>query len=238
MLLYLRLATIEGLSVMKIRKLIVLTLVFSCLVVPCGRPQDLPSPVGSGSADAMETIVFIRHGEKPPGDYGQMTCQGLNRALALPDVLLRKYGTPNFIFAPNPAQKVVINGVEYPYIRALVAIEPTAIRVGLPIELKFGYRDIEPLQEELLSARYSRSLIFVAWEHFKLEELVKNILGKHGVDSAIVPAWNDDDYESIYVLKIRSGREKKVITFQHDFEGLNGLPTECPQLATVQKSAR
>jgi hypothetical protein len=26
----------------------------------CGRPQDLPSPAGSDSADAIETIVFIR----------------------------------------------------------------------------------------------------------------------------------------------------------------------------------
>jgi hypothetical protein len=81
-------------------------------------------------------------------------------------------------------------------------------------------------------------LIFVAWEHFKLEELVKDILVKHGVDSAIVPTWSDDDYESIYVLRVRSGREKKVITFQHDFEGLNGLPIECPHLTAVQKSAR
>ena len=223
---------------MKIRKLFVLNLVFTCLVVPCGRTQDLPSPVGSDSADAIETIVFVRHGEKPQGDYGQLTCQGLNRALALPDVLLRKYGTPNFIFAPNPAQKVAINGVEYPYVRALAAIEPTAIRVGLPIEIKFGYRDIEPLEEELLSPRYSCSLISVAWEHFKLEELVKDILAKHGVDSAIVPTWGSDDYDSIYVLRVRSGPDKKVITFQHNVEGLNGLPTECTQLTTLRKSAR
>jgi hypothetical protein len=51
MLLYLRLATIEAPAAMKIRKLLVLTLVlFTCLVVPCGRPQDLPSPAGSDSA--------------------------------------------------------------------------------------------------------------------------------------------------------------------------------------------
>ena len=203
--------------------------------MPCGRPQDLSRAAGSNSADAIETIVFVRHGEKPHGDYGQLTCQALNRALALPNVLLQKYGTPNFIFAPNPAQKIAINGVKFPYIRALVGIEPTAIRVGLPIETKFGYKDIGPLQEELLSPRYSHSLIFVAWEHGQLEKLVRNILGKHGVDSAIVPKWNDEDYESIYVLRVRSGPEKKVITFQHDLEGLNGLPEECAQPKTLQK---
>jgi len=36
---------------------------------------------------AEETIVFFRHGEKPSAGLGQLTCQGLNRALALPDVL-------------------------------------------------------------------------------------------------------------------------------------------------------
>ena len=151
-------------------------------------------------------------------------------------MLLQKYGTPNFIFAPNPAQKIAINGVKFPYIRALVGIEPTAIRVGLPIETKFGYKDIGPLQEELLSPRYSHSLIFVAWEHGQIEKLVRNILEKHGVDSAIVPKWNDDDYESIYVLRVRSGPEKKVVpTFQLDLEGLNGLPKDCAQPKTLQK---
>ena len=34
-------------------------------------------------AHGEETIVFFRHAEKPSGGYGQLTCQGLNRALAL-----------------------------------------------------------------------------------------------------------------------------------------------------------
>ena len=33
--------------------------------------------------------MFLRHGEKPSGGYGQLTCQGLNRSLALPDILPR-----------------------------------------------------------------------------------------------------------------------------------------------------
>jgi hypothetical protein len=40
----------------------------------------------------VETIVCVRHGEKPPGSFGQLTCRGLNRSLALPDVLLKKFG--------------------------------------------------------------------------------------------------------------------------------------------------
>jgi hypothetical protein len=63
------------------------------------RMRSIPLAVvmmmlATASARAQQTIVFIRHGEKPSGGYGQITCQGLNRALALPDVLLAKYGKP------------------------------------------------------------------------------------------------------------------------------------------------
>src|SRR5207237_291004 len=57
----------------------------------------------AGEGRAEETIVFLRHGEKPSGGYGQLTCQGFNRSLALPAVLLAKYGRPNILYAPNPA---------------------------------------------------------------------------------------------------------------------------------------
>jgi len=50
--------------------------------------------------------VLIRHGEKPPGGLGQLTCKGLNRSLALPSLLIGRYGKPDFIFAPDPAQRV------------------------------------------------------------------------------------------------------------------------------------
>src|SRR5580704_17982046 len=67
------------------------------------QTNNTPSPKIAGQT--VETIVCIRHGEKPRGGLGQLTCRGLNRALALPKVLLAKYGKPNFVFAPNPAQK-------------------------------------------------------------------------------------------------------------------------------------
>jgi len=82
------------------------------------------------SGTNVETIVCIRHGEKPHGGLGQLTIRGLNRSLALPEVLLQKYGTPQFIFAPNPSEKV--DGARYFYIRPIATIEPTAIRCGLP----------------------------------------------------------------------------------------------------------
>jgi hypothetical protein len=55
-------------------------------------------------ARAEQTIVFMRHGEKPSGGYGQLTCQGFNRALALQDVLVAKYGRPDYLYAPSPTR--------------------------------------------------------------------------------------------------------------------------------------
>ena len=92
---------------------------------------------------ADETIVFLRHGEKPEKGLGQLSCQGLNRALAIPDVLLDKFGTPGAIFAPNPSFRKSDHGIDYDYIRPLATIEPTAIRVGLPVNVQFSFNDIQ-----------------------------------------------------------------------------------------------
>src|SRR5262245_29460317 len=79
-------------------------------------------------ATAQQTIVFFRHGEKPSCGYGQLTCQGLNRALALPAVLNAKFGNPDYLYAPNPAVKISDPAGSFYYVRPLATIEPTAIR--------------------------------------------------------------------------------------------------------------
>jgi hypothetical protein len=56
------------------------------------------------SDDAVETIVLVRHGEKPDKGLGQLDCQGLNRALALPPVIAKTFGRPSAVFAPDPSQ--------------------------------------------------------------------------------------------------------------------------------------
>jgi len=84
--------------------------------------------------------VLLRHGEKPPGGLGQLTCKGLNRALALPSVLIGRYGKPDFIYAPNPSMQVKDGRIlpTYSYVRPLATIEPTAIRLGMPVNTQIG----------------------------------------------------------------------------------------------------
>ena len=84
-----------------------------------GQTNAVPA-AGVPKSD-VETLVCFRHGEKPRGGLGQLTCRGLNRALALPNVLLSRYGKPQFVFAPNPAEKVDSKDGYY-YVRPLATI--------------------------------------------------------------------------------------------------------------------
>ena len=176
----------------------------------------------------VETIVCIRHGEKPLGGLGQLTCRGLNRALALPDVLLAKYGTPEFIFAPNPTQKVDDRGGDYYYVRPLITIEPTAIRCGLPVNTEFGFKQIKGLQDELEKPKYWNATVFIAWEHLNLDKFVKHLVKADGGNSDQVPIWPEKDYDSIFLIKITHSDGHESVAFSIDHEGLNNLSDDCP----------
>jgi hypothetical protein len=178
-------------------------------------------------ASAEETIVFLRHGEKPSGGYGQITCQGFNRSLALPDVLTGRFGTPDVIYAPSTAVKVTDSAGSFYYVRPLATIEPTAIKLGMPVNTKYGYNSIATLQTALISTGYANATLFVAWEHLQLVKLVQNIMNAYG-GGVKVPAWASTDYDSLYVVRVNYVGGTVNAQFTHEFEGLNGQPTTCP----------
>jgi hypothetical protein len=118
-------------------------------------PQQpgLPTP----PAAAVETIVFLRHGEKPDKEIGQLDCQGLNRALALPRVLMSKSGRPDFLFAPATTRLPKFGGGGGPnYLRPLATIEPTAIQLGMPGDTDFVYSNNNGLQSKFNHKKYQR----------------------------------------------------------------------------------
>jgi hypothetical protein len=202
------------------------SIALACLFasLPCSAAQTSPANV--------ETIVLIRHGEKPPTGLGQLTCRGLNRALALPTVLIGRYGTPDFIYAPNPSVQVNDRSTNsYSYIRPLATIEPTAIRLGMPVNAQIGFDRIDLLQQALLQPAYAHSLIFVAWEHDKLREFAVQMLQTYGNNPAQVPLWPNSDYETIYIFHItRSGKDNTPhATLEIQKENLeNTLNDTCP----------
>lgn len=176
-------------------------------------------------ASADSTIVIVRHAEKPAQGLGQLSCKGLNRALALPSVLITKYGTPDVIYAPNPAIKKTDRGVPYPYIRPLATIEPLAIRAALPINIDWGMEDIPQLAAALLAQ--SNGTQVVAWEHHLAEKLAVTLMVTLGSNPQTVPAWEDTDFDSIYVLRISGQGKNRQVTFAHENEELNELSDEC-----------
>jgi hypothetical protein len=190
------------------------------LLILCGAPL-LP---------AQETIVAIRHGEKPQAGLGQLDCRGLNRALALPRVLISRFGRPDAIYAPDPADvDRGPGGHIYSYVRPLMTIEPTAIALGMPVNAQIGFKDIDELQAALTARKYSHAMIFVAWEHKMLNRFARRMLRSYGKNPDAVPVWPGNNYDRIYVFHIRKVDGKPVLSFHVTSEGLNGeLSNACP----------
>lgn len=170
--------------------------------------------------------MFIRHGEKPPKGLGQLDCRGLNRALALPAFFARSFGRPDAIFAPDPAVAKADSGGTYDYVRPLATIEPTAIALGLPVNVEIGFSDTDGLQKALEAPSLSQATVFVAWEHRLIDVVARKLLAVHGGDAAVVPDWKHDDYDGVYVVTLAEGRPAK---FERMTEGLDGLPETCPR---------
>lgn len=190
------------------------------------------APSLPAQSPGTETIVMIRHGEKPPSAArGQLDCQGLNRALALPSVLSR-FGKPDEIFAADPARETSEGhpfGAHYSYVRPLATIEPYAISLGMPVNAQIGATDIKGLQRELLKPEFSNSIIVVAWEHIAARRFAEEMLKTFG-QSSVVPRWLNSDYETIYIFRITTAPDKKrSLNFSVEHEDLtSSLSDKCP----------
>jgi hypothetical protein len=177
-------------------------------------------------------LILVRHGEKPSNGLGNLNCKGLNRSLALPNVLLNLFNKPDFIFAPNPARKICDDGMCFNYIRPLVTIEPTAIRCNLPINSDYGYTQIHELLHELTKDKYFDKTIFIAWEHNNLDKFAK-LFAKYVMKienpGSFIPEWKSDDFDSIFIFQ---RKETPINIFEYDFsidkENLNNVSDKCP----------
>ncbi len=175
-----------------------------------------------------QTIVLVRHGEKPELGLGQLTCQGLNRALALSAVIAREFGPPAAIKAPDPSDSKLDHGKPYNYVRPLATIEPTAIAFGLPVDTTLGVSKLGALRRALEADAYKNAFVLVAWEHTGIVKLARKLMIDFGGDSKSVPKWDSEDFDSIYVLRITRDGTTPTIAFEHKHEGLDGQPTTCP----------
>lgn len=177
----------------------------------------------AGSTQA-ETIVFIRHAEKPDAGLGQLSCQGLNRALKLPAFFAKAFPKIDAIFAPDPSAAKPDKGVNYDYVRPLTTIEPTAIARGLPVNAEIGFADIPGLEKAVTSPQFDDATVVVAWEHKIIDVFARDLLAAHGGDFKAVPDWRDADYDGVYVLTLTPTSA----SFARLTEGLDGQSEACP----------
>lgn len=182
----------------------------------------------SNAACADETIVFVRHAEKPEQGLGQLSCQGLNRAMKLPASLRTQFGKPDALFAPNPGIRKNDKGVSYNYIRPLATIEPTAIQAGMPVNTDLGFKDSDGLVKALVAPQYANATVFVAWEHYFAMQASRALMSQFGGDPKVVPKWQNPDFDSIYVVHLHTNADgSRKATFELKHEGLNNQPENC-----------
>jgi hypothetical protein len=118
------------------------------------------------------------------------------------------------------------DATSFNYIRPLATIEPTAIRLGMPVNTDFGADQIGPLQTELLQPKYANALIFIAWEHVWEDRLAKRLVAWGGGNPNIVPDW-PGNYDTIFVIELSPTAAGVSVGFSEQREGL----TVCRQRA-------
>ncbi|MBK5551354.1 histidine phosphatase family protein [Pseudomonas sp. TH03] len=182
-------------------------------------------------ADGTQTLVFLRHAEKPAGGLGQLNCQGLNRAIKLSTLLPEKFGKANYVFAANPTRNVEEGELDnsYSYIRPLMTISPSAIKLGLPVNINFSANDTSDLADELVHDKYHNAIIYTAWSHGYLPELINKVASEAvGKKQNITEDWASSDYDSLYVLILTWHNGKASLESHVYKQGLDNGSQNCP----------
>lgn len=150
-----------------------------------------------GGGDGL-TVVLIRHGEKPDGG-DHLSCQGLNRALALPGVLYPLIGRPDICYVPSISQSSSVD-----HARMLETVMPFAVKYNLRVSDKYDVDDVHALAQDILKRK---GTVLVVWEHAKLNSIATDL----GAGDQFFP-WASDDFDSIWVITFHKGKahlEKK-----------------------------
>ena len=213
-------------------------------LVPAGLVlAGLALPTSSAWAEPMpatETILFIRHGEKSPDGYGQLSCKGLNRALALADRLQSRFGTLDAVFAPDPSKQKMDGGaLAYDYVRPLATVEPTAIRFGLPVHAALAMRRRTSCWPPSRSPTSATPRFSSPGNTTRLQALVPQLIKSLGGDPGIVPEWRGGDFDSIWRVTItRRADGQAHAVFAHEHQDLDGQPRAAPNRCCPNRSPR
>ena len=189
------------------------------------------SQIRAQPVDGTQTLIFLRHAEKPEGGLGQLNCQGLNRAIELSTLLPEKFGKADYVFAADPTRNVEEGELDnsYSYIRPLMTISPAAIKLGLPVNIEFSANDTSDLARELTEDKYHNATIYTAWSHGYLPELINKVAGNAvGEKQTITDDWASGDFDSLYVLTLTWHNGKASLQSHSYKQGLDNGKATCP----------
>lgn len=164
----------------------------------------------------VETLVFVRHGEKPLKGLGLLNEKGLDRSLRLPAFFLENFQKPDYIFAPNPSVKnteIHGDGQRYSYIRPLLTIGPTAVKLGVPVNTQLPYNDSGLLADTLMESKYHDATIYLCWEHIDIVEFATVMMSRFG-NKTEVPGWENSNYDMVFVFTIDWSVDPPVLTLE------------------------
>lgn len=210
------------------KKATLITIILVLLILSsCSSTSNSSVKTNNRSDKGIQTIVIIRHAEKPKKGLGQLSIIGLKRSLLLPYFFKGNFNRADYIFAPNPSVKHFENHGDkkwYCYVRPLATIEPTAITLGLPVNTHLGLNDTEQLVNELLESKYHNATIYIAWEHSKIVDIAKELIQKMQATDITVPEWQGDNFNMVFVFKIDWNKPVgKQLSFKVMSEKLNNL---------------
>ena len=164
------------------------------------------SPPATGfAADDELKVVIIRHAEKPK-DGDNLSCQGENRALALPGVLLNKFGRPDYTYVPT-----IHMGKASTHARMFQTVTPFAVKQDLTVNGKYAEADVAGVAKDVLKRS---GTVLLVWEHSQIPPLARALGVSHP------PSWNGEDFDSIWVVTRVAGR----VSMSVDAEGITPSP--------------
>lgn len=150
----------------------------------------------TAAQDGVAGVVYlIRHGEKVSHE-GCLNDAGQARAATLPSIFNGGIcEAPTIVFAHNYTAGVCQRCVDF--------ATPLANDRGLAINSDFGSHTEagnEGAAAAIYAALATNDVILVVWEHHNLPRLAEALLAQQGRAAEVPEEWDDDDFDSIYIL--------------------------------------
>lgn len=142
---------------------------------------------------APNTVLLIRHGEKPGDDTDpNLSAKGWQRACSITRTL------PDLVPTGAPAISAVIATAPSPHsVRPVETVTPISLIGSLPLIHTIADDDVAQVPMLLATAPYTGATVLICWHHCKLPELALAL----GAPADQVPRkWEGDDFHSVWIL--------------------------------------